>query len=72
MSHQPSVTVLNLVIRYECLTRANVSVFTQDYASVSTLHIFVKASLALHTQAKNMILTTPDIDVSSSTAAAND
>uniref|UniRef100_A0A7N6A9Y5 Integrin alpha-2 domain-containing protein n=1 Tax=Anabas testudineus TaxID=64144 RepID=A0A7N6A9Y5_ANATE len=39
------------------------STFIEDYASVSTLHIFVKASLALHTQAKNMILTTPDIDV---------
>uniref|UniRef100_A0A7N5ZUK5 Integrin alpha-2 domain-containing protein n=1 Tax=Anabas testudineus TaxID=64144 RepID=A0A7N5ZUK5_ANATE len=28
------------------------STFIEDYASVSTLHIFVKASLALHTQVK--------------------
>uniref|UniRef100_A0A3B4VE67 Integrin subunit alpha 6 n=1 Tax=Seriola dumerili TaxID=41447 RepID=A0A3B4VE67_SERDU len=40
------------------------STFIEDYASVSTLHIVVKASLMLHAQAENMILTTPDTDVS--------
>lgn len=44
-------------------------VFTQDYASTPNLHIVVKASLVLHTQAKNMILRTPHTDVSTSTAA---
>ncbi|XP_035030924.1 integrin alpha-6 isoform X1 [Hippoglossus stenolepis] len=39
------------------------STFIEDYASVSTLHIVVKAFLVLHAQAENMILTTPDIDV---------
>ncbi|XP_070832343.1 integrin alpha-6 isoform X1 [Chaetodon trifascialis] len=39
------------------------STFIEDYASLSYLHIVVKASLVLHTQAKNMILRTPDTDV---------
>ncbi|XP_062258055.1 integrin alpha-6 isoform X2 [Platichthys flesus] len=39
------------------------STFIEDYASVSTLHIVVKAFLVLHAQAENMILTTPDTDV---------
>ncbi|XP_058477547.1 integrin alpha-6 isoform X1 [Solea solea] len=39
------------------------STFIEDYASVSTLHIVVKAMLVLHAQAENMILTTPDTDV---------
>ncbi|KAG7501776.1 integrin alpha-6 isoform X1 [Solea senegalensis] len=39
------------------------STFIEDYASVSTLHIVVKAVLVLHAQAENMILTTPDTDV---------
>nr|XP_019945545.1 PREDICTED: integrin alpha-6 isoform X1 [Paralichthys olivaceus] len=39
------------------------STFIEDYASVSTLHIVVKALLVLHAQAENMILTTPDTDV---------
>ncbi|XP_070694793.1 integrin alpha-6 [Pempheris klunzingeri] len=39
------------------------STFIEDYASLSHLHIVVKASLVLHTQAKNMILRTPDTDV---------
>uniref|UniRef100_A0A7N8XW57 Integrin, alpha 6a n=1 Tax=Mastacembelus armatus TaxID=205130 RepID=A0A7N8XW57_9TELE len=40
------------------------STFIEDFASVSILHIVVKASLMLHTQAKNMILRTPDTVVS--------
>lgn len=47
------------------MTEPAVVVFTQDYASLSYLHIVVKASLVLHTQTKNMILRTPDTDVSS-------
>ncbi|XP_028993138.1 integrin alpha-6 isoform X2 [Betta splendens] len=39
------------------------STFIEDYAALAALQIHVKASLVLHTQAKNMILTTPDIDV---------
>ncbi|XP_041806049.1 integrin alpha-6 isoform X2 [Chelmon rostratus] len=39
------------------------STFIEDYASLSYLHIVVKASLVLHTQTKNMILRTPDTDV---------
>nr|XP_020452044.1 integrin alpha-6 isoform X2 [Monopterus albus] len=39
------------------------STFIEDYAALSTLHIVVRASLVLHTQAKNMILRTPDTDV---------
>ncbi|XP_070770321.1 integrin alpha-6 isoform X3 [Enoplosus armatus] len=39
------------------------STFIEDYASLSHLHIVVKASLVLHTHAKNMILRTPDTDV---------
>ncbi|XP_035460576.2 integrin alpha-6 isoform X2 [Scophthalmus maximus] len=39
------------------------STFIEDYASVSTLHIVVKASLVLHSQTENMILKTTDIDV---------
>ncbi|TDH06897.1 hypothetical protein EPR50_G00118160 [Perca flavescens] len=39
------------------------STFIEDYASISNLHIVVKASLVLHTQAKNMILRTPHTDV---------
>ncbi|XP_049905108.1 integrin alpha-6 isoform X1 [Epinephelus moara] len=39
------------------------STFIEDYASVLNMHIVVKASLVLHTQAKNMILTTPHTDV---------
>ncbi|XP_029314787.1 LOW QUALITY PROTEIN: integrin alpha-6 [Cottoperca gobio] len=39
------------------------STFIEDYASISNMHIVVKASLVLHTQAKNMILRTPHTDV---------
>lgn len=39
------------------------STFIEDYASLSHLRIIVKASLVLHTQAKNMILQTPDTEV---------
>ncbi|XP_044221590.1 integrin alpha-6 isoform X1 [Thunnus albacares] len=39
------------------------STFLEDYASLSSLDIIVKALLVLHTQAKNMILRTPDTDV---------
>lgn len=39
------------------------STFIEDYASLSHLRIVVRASLVLHTQAKNMILRTPDTDV---------
>ncbi|XP_038576430.1 LOW QUALITY PROTEIN: integrin alpha-6 [Micropterus salmoides] len=39
------------------------STFIEDYASLSHMYIVVKASLVLHTQAKNMILRTPDTDV---------
>uniref|UniRef100_A0AAQ4Q7Y7 Integrin subunit alpha 6 n=1 Tax=Gasterosteus aculeatus aculeatus TaxID=481459 RepID=A0AAQ4Q7Y7_GASAC len=39
------------------------STFIEDYASTPNLHIVVKASLVLHTQAKNMILRTPHTDV---------
>ncbi|KAM7407449.1 hypothetical protein PAMA_003259 [Pampus argenteus] len=39
------------------------STFLEDYASLSSLDIIVKASIVLHTQAKNMILRTPDTDV---------
>lgn len=38
----------------------------QDYASLSHLEIVVRASLVLHSTAKNMVLGTPDTDVSSS------
>uniref|UniRef100_A0A665WQE7 Uncharacterized protein n=1 Tax=Echeneis naucrates TaxID=173247 RepID=A0A665WQE7_ECHNA len=40
------------------------SLFTQDYSSVSTLFIVFKAFLMLQDQAENIILTTPDTDVS--------
>ncbi len=53
------------VVCCDFLTRAAACVFTQDYASVSHSLIVVKASLVLHTQAENMILRNPDIDVSS-------
>ncbi|CAK6954171.1 integrin alpha-6 [Scomber scombrus] len=39
------------------------STFLEDYASLSSLDIIVKASLVLHTPAKNMILGTPDPNV---------
>ncbi|XP_074550667.1 integrin alpha-6 isoform X2 [Halichoeres trimaculatus] len=39
------------------------STFIEDYASLSHLRIIVKASLVLHTKAKNMILPTPDTEV---------
>ncbi|XP_037645331.1 integrin alpha-6 isoform X1 [Sebastes umbrosus] len=39
------------------------STFIEDYASISNMHIVVKASLVFHTQAKNMILRTPHTDV---------
>ncbi|XP_044072687.1 integrin alpha-6 isoform X2 [Siniperca chuatsi] len=39
------------------------STFIEDYASLSHLYIVVKASLVLHTQAKNLILRTPDTQV---------
>ncbi|XP_040912374.1 integrin alpha-6 isoform X2 [Toxotes jaculatrix] len=39
------------------------STFIEDYASVSTSHIVVKASLVLQAQAENVILTTPDTHV---------
>ncbi|KAM9850652.1 integrin alpha-6 [Aulostomus maculatus] len=39
------------------------STFIEDYASLSSVDVVVKASLVLHTQAKNMILTTPDAEV---------
>lgn len=37
----------------------------QDYASLSHMEIVVRASLVLHSAAKNMVLGTPDTDVSS-------
>ncbi|XP_077473475.1 integrin alpha-6 isoform X2 [Stigmatopora argus] len=37
--------------------------FLEDYTSLSSLDITVKASLVLHTQATNMILRTPDTEV---------
>ncbi|XP_057708221.1 integrin alpha-6 isoform X3 [Corythoichthys intestinalis] len=37
--------------------------FLEDYASLSFLDIIVKASLVLHTRATNMILRTPDTEV---------
>lgn len=45
--------------------------FTQDYASLSHLHILVKASLVLHGHAKNMMLRTPDTDVSRTALCIN-
>ncbi|KAI3356234.1 hypothetical protein L3Q82_017481, partial [Scortum barcoo] len=39
------------------------STFIEDYASLSHLQISVRASLVLNSQPKNMILTTPDIEV---------
>ncbi|XP_035531993.1 integrin alpha-6 isoform X2 [Morone saxatilis] len=39
------------------------STFIEDYASLSHLLIVVRASLVLQTQAKNIILKTPDTDV---------
>lgn len=41
----------------------------QDYASLSQLEIVVRASLVLHSAAKNMVLGTPDTDVSSSSSS---
>lgn len=38
--------------------------FLQDYASLPHLDIIVRASIVLHSQAKNIILTTPDANVS--------
>lgn len=40
------------------------STFIEDYASLSYMDIVVRASLVLHSQAKNVILLTPDTDVS--------
>ncbi|XP_051938758.1 integrin alpha-6 isoform X3 [Hippocampus zosterae] len=39
------------------------STFLEDYTSLSSLDIIVRASLVLHTQSTNMILQTPDTDV---------
>ncbi|KAM8856284.1 integrin alpha-6 isoform 1-T1 [Spinachia spinachia] len=39
------------------------STFIEDYASTPNLHVVVKASLVLHTQAKNMVLRTPHTEV---------
>ncbi|XP_059198646.1 integrin alpha-6 [Centropristis striata] len=39
------------------------STFIEDYASVSHMHIIVKAKLVLHTQAENMILRTSHSEV---------
>lgn len=39
------------------------STFIEDYASLSYLSIAVKASLTLHNQAKNVVLKTPDMNV---------
>ncbi|XP_056290120.1 integrin alpha-6 isoform X1 [Pseudoliparis swirei] len=39
------------------------STFIEDFASISNVHIVVKASLVLHTQFKNMMLRTPHTDV---------
>ncbi|XP_029967718.1 integrin alpha-6 isoform X2 [Salarias fasciatus] len=39
------------------------STFIEDYASVSTSLLVVKASIVLHTQAENIILKTPDTTV---------
>lgn len=57
------VSVIFLV-EFVYLIRVGVSVSTQDYASLSTLYIVVKASLVLQTQTKNMILRAPSTDVS--------
>lgn len=40
------------------------STFIEDYSSLSHMDVVVKASLVLHSQAKNIILRTPDTDVS--------
>lgn len=40
------------------------STFIEDYASLSHMDIVVRASLVLHGQAKNVILGTPDTNVS--------
>lgn len=40
------------------------STFIEDYASILHMDIVVRASLVLHRQAKNVILRTPDTDVS--------
>lgn len=47
------------------------STFIEDYASLSYLRIVVKASLVLHTQAKNMILSTPDTNVTLTVSPEN-
>lgn len=61
-------------LQRECFTSTVASVasspssfcfVSQDYASLSSLDIVVKASLVLHSPAKNMILGTPDTEVSS-------
>ncbi|XP_072253147.1 integrin alpha-6 isoform X2 [Leuresthes tenuis] len=39
------------------------STFAEEYETFSTVHLVVKASLVLHTQAQNMVLRTPDTTV---------
>lgn len=51
-------------VQFLCVILQNVCVLLQDYASLSHLDIVVRASLVLHSQAKNIILRTPDTDVS--------
>jgi len=43
-------------------------VFTQEYETFSSVHLVVKASLVLDTQAQNMVLRTPDTTVCSSSS----
>lgn len=52
------------VVQFLYVILQNVCVLLQDYASLSHLDIVVRASLVLHSQAKNIILRTPDTDVS--------
>ncbi|XP_061925881.1 integrin alpha-6 isoform X1 [Entelurus aequoreus] len=49
--------------RVELRARLWNSTFLEDYTSLSSLDIIVRASLVLHTQATNMILATPNTDV---------
>lgn len=64
------VTCVFCVMQCDCLTFAALF-YTQDYASLSHLHILVKASLVLHGHAKNMMLRTPDTNVSRTALCIN-
>lgn len=51
-------------VQFLCIILQKVCVLLQDYAALLHLDIVVRASLVLHSQAKNIILRTPDTDVS--------